>query len=64
MLEKSKNLQQTMLGKLDVHIQKTETRPTVITLYLPTPGVKPETLELLKGMQAEPHVIQLQERTF
>lgn len=53
-----------MLGKLDVHIQKTETRPTVITLYIPTPDVKPATLELLKGLQAEPHVIQLQKRTF
>jgi hypothetical protein len=33
MMEKREPLQQTLLGKLDIHMQKTETRSLSFTLY-------------------------------
>jgi hypothetical protein len=32
-MEKRKTLQQMLLGKLDICLQKTETRPMFVTLY-------------------------------
>jgi hypothetical protein len=33
MMEKRQTLQQMLLGKLDIYLQKTETRSTFVTLY-------------------------------
>ena len=52
-MDKRKHLQEIVLGKLDVHMQKNEIRPVAITLnklnskWTNTPSVKPEPLKVI-----------------
>jgi hypothetical protein len=53
-VEKTLPLQQMLLGKLDIHMQKTETRSLSLTLYQnqlrvdQRPYIRPETLKQLQ----------------